>query len=373
VAARGPGRIVLRPVPAPGTGLPRWPGEQDPAAAPPGGGQPGAPAGPVGGGHAVVGRWVVVARARLYLEGAGPVEVRFEVPAGPPAGTPVPGSAGDVPAAGAPRNMAAAGASPAGEESASTSPPSPAGDGRAIGSPGGHTAVEAAPAEPASSPPGRAPAPPPGGEGGVPARPPLDARPGVVGTVAGQMAATGGTGGSVPDGEAGRVPGGAEKAPAEPAAAARGADGTPPGTAAPPGEGVAPHATGRRDGQPGRPARDGDPTRGPAWPRRWRLTLSFSLPHTGRWDWQLAGSGERATVHLAVEERVAEVLGNDGDLRDELAGILRGAGLVPAGMQITGSTGGSSPSRPVPAVPSAPGARPAPAGDAGRGGFDVRV
>ncbi|PZN08988.1 MAG: hypothetical protein DIU69_09250 [Bacillota bacterium] len=139
------------------------------------------------------------------------------------------------------------------------------------------------------------------------------------------------------------------------------------------GEGAAPHATARRDGQPERPARDGGLAGGPAWPRRWRLTLSFSLPHTGRWDWQLAGWGERATVHLAVEEPVARALEDDGVLRDELAGILRGAGLVPAGVHITGSGGGSSPSRPVPAAPPFPGARPAAAGNTGRGGFDVRV
>lgn len=327
VAARGPGRLVLRPVPAPGMALPPVPGKHGVTGAA-AGGKAATGEGQAGGGQPVVGRWVPVATARLHLEGAGPVEVRLEVLAGPGAGS--------------------------------------AGDTRA---PGDNPGQAPAPGRQAASVPVPGPVLPEADEATRSTRPGMPPRSELAGEAAGTGRVTGETGGRGPQADvpAPAPSGGAEKGHAEPGAPARTDGGAVPGNPATDVEHVARTGPGRPRGEENRPAPTGDAASRSPWPRRWRLTLSMILPHTGRWDWELAGWGDRATVRLAVEDRLAQVLSGDGELHGVLAGILRGAGLVPAGVQITGSTASRPPSHPGPA------SRPAPAGDASGGGFDVRV
>lgn len=404
VAAREPGRMVLRPVEAPGMAASREPGGPGmPGGAP--GDAPGSAAGDTpgagrsvagerhaGGGSSEAGRWVSVATARLHVEGAGVLEVRFEVLASVAAEPRLPGSSAETGLPDARRDSSVSGSSPG--SPAAGSPVGAAGGGGPRSS-GDSPAHDLVPGErPASaSGPLLAPMPPEVDEAGQGSRSRAHARPGPAGEMPGTGQAGGETGGGPQAGGPASGPsGGTGNLQAEAGAGQR-ADGRqlPGGPAPHRGETAWPEP-GRPHGHDDRPAPSNDASPRAPWPRRWRLTLSFTLPHTGCWDWEVAGWGDRAAVRLAVEERLAGIIAGDAELRGALAGILREAGLVPAGVHISGGGGPAGPARagtgggttgtggPAGATgPAGPPASPAPAsrprlaGDVPGGGFDVRV
>src|SRR5690606_3117218 len=100
---------------------------------------------------------------------------------------------------------------------------------------------------------------------------------------------------------------------------------------------------------------------------RWRLEVSWTLPHSGPWAWRLEGAGSTVSLSLAVAPEVIRWL-SEPWVPERLAGILQGAGLTPAAVSI----------RPLAGTPSFPGRSSDPWAAGGSdvsqpGGFDVRV